>query len=65
MTGRLSKRSGDEVRRLFLARHPGAAVYADFTDFAFWRLEISQGHFIGGFGRIQMLDRSLLSDDGA
>ena len=44
------------VRRSFLARHPEAAVYADFPDFGFWRLEVEGAHFIGGFGRIFDLD---------
>ena len=40
------------MRRRFLARHPEAAFYADFPDFAFWRLEVEGAHYIGGFGRI-------------
>lgn len=39
------------LRRRFLARHPGAALYADFADFAFWRVVPERAHFIGGFGR--------------
>jgi len=40
------------ARRRFLAKHPGAAFYADFADFSFWRLRIEQLHYVGGFGRI-------------
>jgi len=40
------------VKRRFLARHPEAAFYADFPNFAFWRLEAEGAHYIGGFGRI-------------
>lgn len=39
------------LRRRFLARHPGAALYADFADFAFWRVVPERAHFVGGFGR--------------
>ena len=39
------------VRR-FLARHKEASFYADFPDFAFWRLAVEGAHYIGGFGRI-------------
>lgn len=39
-------------RRRFLARHPSAEGYASFADFGMWRLEVSDAHFIGGFGRI-------------
>ncbi len=40
------------IRRRYLARHPDAAGYASFADFAFWRLEVACAHSIGGFGRI-------------
>lgn len=40
------------VRALFLAKHPKAALYVDFTDFAFYRLEPSQLRYVGGFGRM-------------
>ena len=48
----------DGVRRRFLARHPEAAVYADFPDFGFWRLKVEGAHYIGGFGRIFDLEPS-------
>jgi putative heme iron utilization protein len=44
------------IRRRFLARHPEAAVYVDFPDFAFWKLTLTGAHYIGGFGRIFDLD---------
>jgi hypothetical protein len=50
--GRAEKTEGEGVRRRFLARHPEAAFYADFPDFAFWRLQVEGAHYIGGFGRI-------------
>jgi putative heme iron utilization protein len=40
------------ARARFLARHPSAAGYADFPDFAFFKLEVASAHFIGGFGKI-------------
>lgn len=36
----------------FVARHPSAATYADFKDFALYRLAISRIHLVAGFGRI-------------
>ena len=39
-------------RERFLSRHPSAAAYADFPDFAFYRFEIASAHLIRGFGRI-------------
>ncbi len=55
--------SGDQeaaLRRRFLARHPGAALYAGFGDFALWRLNPSGGHWIGGFGRAVWLGADFL-----
>jgi putative heme iron utilization protein len=43
------------ARQRFLARHPGASFYADFADFAFWRLRVERAHYVGGFGRITTL----------
>jgi putative heme iron utilization protein len=40
-----------QARRRFLVRHPKAALYADFGDFAFWRLEIARADFNAGFGQ--------------
>ena len=45
-----------ECRRLFLAAHPDSAQYADFSDFAFYRLEPAQLRYVGGFGRMSWID---------
>ncbi|MCV3273670.1 HugZ family pyridoxamine 5'-phosphate oxidase [Roseobacter sinensis] len=54
-----AQRIADESRALlrarFLARHPKAALYADFGDFAFWRLQIEGASFNGGFGKAYQL----------
>ncbi|MEQ9554970.1 MAG: DUF2470 domain-containing protein [Rhodospirillales bacterium] len=42
-------------RARFLARHPGAARYADFGDFGFFRMDIDRVHLVGGFARAQWL----------
>jgi heme iron utilization protein len=65
--GRAEPTTEGGVRRRFLARHPEAAFYADFPDFAFWRLAVEGAHYIGGFGRIFDLAPSelLLPLDGA
>ncbi len=39
------------LRARFLARHPKSAIYADFPDFAFFRVDIESVHLYGGFGR--------------
>ena len=51
-----AERSGDPVHRArFLARHPSAAQYADFGDFAVWRVAPARAHLVAGFGRITWL----------
>jgi len=45
---------GDEraqARRRFLARHPKSALYADFGDFSFWRVDVARCHLNGGFAK--------------
>jgi putative heme iron utilization protein len=44
------------LRRRYLARHPEAAGYAGFGDFAFWRLVPDRVHAVAGFGRIETLN---------
>jgi putative heme iron utilization protein len=65
--GRAVKQSDEQVRaRLrsrFLARHPKAALYADFGDFAFWRLEIEGGHLNGGFAKAADYQGAVLKTD--
>lgn len=39
------------LKRRYLARHPKAALYVDFADFGFWRLEVTRASLNGGFGR--------------
>jgi hypothetical protein len=61
--GTVARTAEEGVRRRFLARHPEAAFYADFPDFAFFRLLIEGAHYIGGFGRIfELAPAELLLD---
>ena len=39
-----------EVRDLYLSRHDSARYWQDYTDFAYYRLEVEGVYFIGGFG---------------
>jgi putative heme iron utilization protein len=56
---------GQRARRRFLACQPKAALYADFGDFAFWRLGVSDAHLNGGFARAARLSAAeLLTDIG-
>src|SRR3954469_8281280 len=40
------------ARGAFLAVHPNARYYADFRDFAFWKLKVDAVRYIGGYGRM-------------
>ena len=45
-----------EARAAYLARHPNAAYWVDFEDFAFHRLEIADLYFVGGFAAMDWVD---------
>ena len=53
LLGRL-RRADDQSspRGAYLARHPYAGSYVDFSDFGFWRLEVEKCRFVGGFGHM-------------
>lgn len=68
LLGAARRLEGDEVRvarDIYLARHPGAARYADFGDFAFWRLVVDKVHFVGGFGVAKWVKSADYQGDGA
>ncbi len=49
--GRVTREKDAGVRGRFLARHPDAAMYADFGDFGFYRMRVERAHYVGGFAR--------------
>lgn len=53
--GRFAPASAGDIKRRYLARHPAAQGYAEFSDFSFWRLEPQQIHAVAGFGRIETM----------
>jgi putative heme iron utilization protein len=40
----------DDLRQAYLARHPNARHWIDYADFGFFRLDVTQIYFVGGFG---------------
>ena len=40
----------DSIKRAYLARHDNARYWVDFDDFAFYRMEIVDVYYVGGFG---------------
>jgi putative heme iron utilization protein len=47
--GKLDAAETAEARTAYLARHPRAGYWVDFDDFAFWRLDVVDVYFVGGF----------------
>jgi putative heme iron utilization protein len=43
------------AREAYLARHPKAAFWVDFEDFSFWRLEVVNVYFVGGFAAMDWI----------
>ncbi len=53
LMGEISKVSEEEreqVRGLYLARYENARYWVDFQDFAFYRMEVVDVYYVGGFG---------------
>ena len=50
LVGAVTEAPAAEVRDLYLSRYENAKYWQDYTDFAYYRLEVSDVYFIGGFG---------------
>lgn len=50
LLGTVSEAPADEVRELYLSRYENAKHWQDYSDFAYYRLDVSGVYFIGGFG---------------
>lgn len=53
------------LKARWLAVHPYAALYAEFGDFALWRIAPGGGLFVGGFARAHRLRQAELTPDPA
>ena len=52
LMGHAERLTGDGVataRSAYLAAHTNAAYWVDFEDFSFWRLDVDDVYFVGGF----------------
>ena len=58
--GRAERIADERLKARFLARHPDAALYAGFKDFAFYRLAVERAHLVGGFGKIRWIEAAEL-----
>jgi heme iron utilization protein len=52
LMGTCAKTSDSPDLSAYLRRHPEAEMFANFADFAFYRMEITRAHLVAGFGRI-------------
>jgi putative heme iron utilization protein len=53
------------LKARWLARHPYAALYADFADFGLWRVRIGGALHVGGFARAERIRAAELAPDPA
>lgn len=53
------------LKARWLARHPYAALYADFADFGLWRIRIGGALHVGGFARAERIRAAELAPDPA
>jgi putative heme iron utilization protein len=58
VTGMAVRLDESAPRRFWVARHPYAALYADFSDFAVWRLVPEAAHYVGGFAQAAVLGQA-------
>lgn len=42
--------ASDEIRAAYLERHPSSKYWIDFSDFGFFRLDVADVYYVGGFG---------------
>ncbi len=64
LVGRIARSEEPRHRRRFLARHPGAARYADFADFAIHVMTVEQVHLVGGFAAAHWLAGDTVLNSG-
>ena len=63
LMGRAEQTNDADIRRRYLARQPEAYMFADFPDFAFYRIALGGAHLVAGFGRIvDLKPQDILAD---
>lgn len=55
LLGTAEKAEDTKLKARFVARHPSAALYAEFADFHLYRVAPARAHFVAGFGRIHWI----------
>lgn len=63
LMGKIAQNSEPGALQNYLRRHPDAEQFAQFADFALYRITIEKAHLVAGFGRIVDLGpRDVLTD---
>jgi hypothetical protein len=65
VTGLAERLDDPALKSRWLAVHPYAALYAEFADFALWRIRPAAAHLVAGFARATRLRRDALLPDPA
>lgn len=65
LTGTAEAITDAALKARWLARHPYAALYADFADFGLWRIKPLGALMVGGFARATRLRMAQLLPDAA
>lgn len=60
---RVPEAEAPALKARWLVRHPYAAPYADFADFALWRIRIGGALHVGGFARAERIRASDLAPE--
>ncbi|MBN8936602.1 MAG: DUF2470 domain-containing protein [Rhizobiales bacterium] len=63
LAGRAVRTESTDARRRYLAQQPEAEMFAGFSDFAFYAIEVRGAHLVAGFGRIVDLSAADLLTD--
>ncbi|MCX7932945.1 MAG: pyridoxamine 5'-phosphate oxidase family protein [Rhodovarius sp.] len=65
VTGLARRIEDPRLKARWLARHPYAALYAEFADFALWRIEPQGALLVGGFAAAHRIRAEALRPDPA
>lgn len=65
LLGQIEPSDDPHCKGRFLARHPSAAMYAEFKDFRLYRMAVERAHLVAGFGEIHWLDGDVVRFDSA
>lgn len=65
LLGRIETSADPRHKARFLARHPSAAMYAEFKDFHLFRMAIERAHLVAGFGVIHWMEGDAVRFDSA